>query len=190
MNLNMLRKLARPGDILFIDGGNGLVSTLIKYGQKKFTEDGSPSQWSHMALVYDSDLLIESTLRVTRWFGITNGITITSTSYYQNCNCSLALMPLTKKQRDTVVKTALRLLEEGVSYPICGLVGSLLSYYVLGGKFGNPLQSKRSLYCSAFVQECYLSIGMDFSEYYTSRNTPPQLIFNYLKYNNVEIVQL
>lgn len=179
-----IQELANPGDIIFL-GGNDIIAKLIEYGQKTQTPDRKPSLWSHVCIVVNKDLIIESTLGFekfrygSRW---DNGV-----QYYpleqriksSAWNCDLIKVPLSKKQRSNVLAEGENLYEENIRYPILGLLGSLLTYRLFPYWKSNPLDNpKRKLYCSAFVAKCFSAVGITFSHQYNIDNISPQILYD------------
>lgn len=191
MNLNLLREQGRTGDIILI-GGNSFLARLIKYGQKTQTIDGKSSQWCHAMLLYNSLTVFESTMDFEPYPAIIsspvegivqeqkyldNGVQLNYLENHKGAEPALLLkFPFSDKQRQLLTEKMDKMLEQGYTYPIGGLIGSLLSYWIFRGWKSNPLQGKRSLYCSAAVQEVYSALGIDFDPNHTARNTSPEII--------------
>lgn len=189
MNIALIRERAVMGDIILI-GGTSFLSKLIGFGQKTQTKDGKASLWSHVMIYVDSSTVWESTIDFKPYPNteddeqeasrLDNGVQY---SWLENFKVSTPAMllhfPFTDEQRQKLMYKMEDMIKTGYHYPILGLVGSLLSYWIFRGWKSNPLQSKKSLYCSAAVSEVYSVLGIDFSEKYTSRNTSPQAIANY-----------
>lgn len=177
MNITKLQKYAHPMDIILIGGGN-LLSFLICNGQRPQTVDGKPSLWSHSMFYWSEDTVIESTMDFTPYpvRKLDNGVQFNYLENYADSPRGMLLhFYWTDVQRDILMIRADKLRMQGITYPLLGLVGSLLSYWVFPWK-SNPLQSKHSLYCSAFVQEVYGAMGIDFDTKHTARNTSPEKI--------------
>jgi hypothetical protein len=181
--LESIRDQALVGDIIFL-GGNDLIAKLIRFAQKNQTPDGKPSLWSHVCLYLDKDMIAESTLGFekyrngSRW---DNGV-----EYYsleerikEAQYVALVHMPITLKQRHQLKLAIEQLYLEGITYPVLGLIGSLLTYWLFPRWKNNPLDDeKKSLYCSAFVAKVYQSIGWSFSDQYAVDNVSPQLMWD------------
>jgi len=181
MNLEQLRELAKPADII-LTGGDGWLSKLIGFGQRTQTIDGKLSRWSHVMLYIDKAAVVESTMDFkpypntsTNPKRLDNGVQYNYLENHKDIPLAMLIQfPFTDEQRIAILNKAREIYNRGTTYPILGLIGSLLSY-----RFGwksNPLQSKNSLYCSAFVQEAYSVIPIDFDPNHTARNTSPELI--------------
>ena len=183
MNLELLRSKAKLGDIILI-GGSGWLSWLIGFGQKTQTPDGKASKWSHVALYVDSYTVWESTIDFKPYPAVDgkrldNGVQFNLLGDYKDTKPACLLhFPFNDEQREKLITEMEEMKKKGYTYPILGLVGSLLSYWIFRWK-SNPLQTKHSLYCSAAVQEVYRVLDIDFDPLHTARNTSPQAIANY-----------
>ena len=191
MDLKYYNTYAKRGDFLLF-AQSGLISKLVRYGQSPLTKDGKPSLWSHAVLVYDKNVVIESTIEVHSIWRVDNGIQFTPITKYVHVEpCILVSFPLSTRQRTKVIQQALKLLQEGVTYPICGLIGSLVKYWLLRGMHGNPFQSKNSYYCTAFIQDCYLQVGIDFARSYSTAQTAPELVYQFvMSYPETQVFDL
>ena len=173
--------LLLPGDIILLSN-DGVLSFLIKNAQCIQTLDKKPSLWSHCVLVNDEHTIVESTLSVfynTGKFFIRNGVVYSSINKYKNTSNAVVIrLPLSNVERQRVLTKARILANSHIRYPILGLVGALLSYWVFKWQ-SNPLQTKQALHCSAFIQECFSVVDVDFDKFYTARNISPELISQY-----------
>lgn len=177
------KKCVKPADILLI-GGRGFIAKLICFGQSIQTEDGRPSLWSHCAFAVDKDTIIESTIDLEKFKGgsrLQNGVRYAPIETFKNCKRAMLIsLPITDKQRYQIIEVADRKEKQGITYPVMGLLGSLLSFWVFRWQ-SNPLQTKNSLYCSAFIQETIQEVipDVDFDPKHTARNTSPEMIYQY-----------
>ncbi len=182
MDLDKLRETAQPGDIILL-GNPSIIGSPIMLAQSFQTKDGQPSQYTHSVIYVSEDLCAESTIRfkpgITELLRVKNGTQYGKLSDYENYRYWLLLhFPFTEEQRDALLDKAQSLIDAEMTYPVDGLLGSLLSFYLFKSA-SNPLQSKNSLYCSAFVQEVYSVLGIDFDPNHTARNTSPEIISQY-----------
>lgn len=187
MNINMLKKYAAPGDFVLL-GGNGPLQRLVQYGQKILTSDNKPSLWSHVLLVYDSRLFVESTIKLYSIWRIDNGVQFSRYNDYAHVKRAVLVKPsLSILDRRVITQTAIRLESEGIPYPIVGLFSSLFVYYVLGrlGKKQNHI-NKHGLYCSAFIQDCYKPVGIDFTKEFGTYNTAPEHLWQWAINRGIE----
>lgn len=189
MNLTKVRNIAEPGDLILV-GGDGFIARLIRYGQKVQTADGKPSLWSHVMMYRNRETVLESTMDFEPFPArapedksrrLDNGVQINYLAHYQSSSPSLVLhFPFGEVERSLLIKRGEELEREGYTYPVLGLVGSLLAFWIFRGWSSNPLQSRRSLYCSAFVQKVYReALGIDFDGAHTDRNTSPEIIYQF-----------
>jgi hypothetical protein len=194
MNIEKIREKAQPGDII-LKGSNKFPSPLFRYAQKGLTRNGRPSLYCHGLIYIDRDTVAESTMdfkkydHETRIIKAAGRLGIGSRFYsgpqynaldeLKNAEYYglLIKLPLTERQRQDILVAIDAIIRMGVKYSILGLVGSLLSYYVLHTK-GNPLARAHTLYCTAFVQAAYLTpnVNIDFDLIRSAYNTSPELI--------------
>ena len=77
-------------------------------------------------------------------------------------------------QSACVLATALDLLANATRYSLRELVGTLFALARPGLRMReNLLAREGSLYCSAFVQHCYASVGIEFVPGLSAKNTTP-----------------
>ena len=181
MRLNKLRYYAKPGDIIMSGGSSGFLSKLIKNAQRIQTPDGSPSRWSHVMIYVSEDCVAESTMDFKPYGGtkkrLDNGPQYNYLHDFKDTKEGMLMhFDLSDQQRFAILTKAQAMIECGFRYPILGLLGSYLSYWIFRWFRSNPLNGKYSLYCSAFVQEAYRIIGIDFDKERTARNTSPEKI--------------
>lgn len=179
MNIAKIRRLASPGDIILIRGNN-LLSYLIRYAQKVQTLDGKPSLWNHCMIYIANNTVAESTIDFKPYTrGMDNGVQYNYLDNHADAHRAMLLhFPWSDLMREMILEQVGKFIRQGLTYPISGLLGSLLSFWIFPWA-SNPLQSKHSLYCSAFMQECYIPTGIDFDPKHTSRNTSPEMISQY-----------
>lgn len=179
--ISKVNQYAKLMDILLL-GDSSFIGMLIRYAQKTESKNGKPSQFSHCALWVDEDTIIESTIDFEKYETgrrLDNGVQYNSIESLNKYDViCLVQHKLSDIDRELLLKRANRLYKQNIKYPILGLVGSLLSYWVFRWQ-SNPLQTKHSLYCSAFVQEVYSAVGYDFSTKHTARNTCPEHIYQF-----------
>jgi hypothetical protein len=182
--IKFIQSNAQLGDIIFL-GSNDLIGKLIRFAQKEQTSDGKPSLWSHACLFIDENTVIESTIGFepyrngSRWDNGVQYYSLENRIQVSGYNCSLVKLPLNKKQRSQIKSKAEDLYNEGITYPVIGLLGSLLTYTLFPKWKNNPLDNEnRSLYCSAFVAKVYSTINIKFSNVYDVDNISPQILWN------------
>jgi hypothetical protein len=193
MDIEKIRLIALPGDVI-LKGDDVFPSPIFQYAQKGLTRDKRPSLFCHGLIYIDRDTVAESTMDFQHYDHKTRGVKQAGrpgkgTRFYSgpqynalekfaHCKHGLLLhMPLSDRQRDDILVAIDAIIRMGVEYSILGLVGSLLSYYVLHTK-GNPLARKHTLYCTAFVQAAYMTpnVDIDFDPARSMFNTAPETI--------------
>jgi hypothetical protein len=179
--LKYMETVAQPMDILLL-GRDSFLGRLIQFAQRVQTNDGKPSLWSHCALYAEDDDILESTIDLEKFEGgrrLDNGVQYNPIERILTYDrIMLIQLPITPIQREVLIKRADRLYKDRLTYSISGLLGSLLSYWIFRWQ-SNPLQTKHSLYCSAFVALVYEAIQVDFDPHHTARNTSPEMIYQY-----------
>ena len=183
MNLSLIRQQACPADII-LTGGDSFISRLIKYAQKVQTPTGKPSNWSHVMLYVDTNTVWESTMDFepygTEEKRFDNGIQYNHLDIHEEVKYGMLIhFPFSDLQRQAILNLADMMARDGYTYPIIGLVGSVLSYWIFRGWASNPLQGKGQLYCSAAIQEVFAPFGIEFDKEHTARNTSPEMIFQF-----------
>jgi uncharacterized protein YfaT (DUF1175 family) len=79
---------------------------------------------------------------------------------------------------ESVLASALQLVDEQVLYPIQELIGTWPAIVTNRQWKENPLNDPHAMYCSAFVRYCYKDAGKDFLGSDTSvSNTTPEDIW-------------
>lgn len=179
--LTAYRDMVKPADIILYGFRNSFISKLICFGQSIQTKDKKPSLWSHCAFAVDKETIIESTLDFRKFkdgHRLHNGVRYAKADIYADATeVMLMRLPISDKQRYKILEVADSKEKANITYPVLGLFGSLFSFWLIKWK-SNPLQSKRSLYCSAFIQECVQEVlpDIDFDLQHTARNTSPEII--------------
>ncbi len=180
MNIEKILRCYSAMDVLLI-GSNKPLSIIICNAQRPQTPDGKPSKWSHCMFIKGPDTVIESTIdwkpyRPTQR-RMDNGVQFNNLENYKDSPRAMLMhFPWTDEQRQILYAEACRLEAQGITYPIDGLVGSLLAFWLFPWCKSNPLQGKYSLYCSAFVQRVVDVIGLDFDPNHTANNTSPEIM--------------
>lgn len=181
-NAEFLQQHAATGRI-GLAGGSALVDLAIRRVQRAMVSDGESSPWSHAFLfsgeradgqhwVLESDLAFEHKQirlgvqenRISKYF---------DESAYPN----LAVLDfaLSAAQTRTVMTEALDLLAGLHRYSLREIVGTLLALKSTRlRQRQNLLAQTQSLYCSALVQQCYQTIGIEFTPGVYTKNITPQ----------------
>lgn len=173
---------ARPG-MIGLAGGSALVDQTIRKAQRRLSSTGTASLWSHAFLVSGRRMdghhwVLESDLEIHHK-QIRLGVQENRAAKYWDAEAypNLALLDfgLSGEGTRAVLTTALDLLSGLSRYSLRELVGTLLAIRKpsLRNK-ENLLAREGALYCSAFVQHCYLSAGLDLAPGIVTKNTAPQ----------------
>lgn len=177
-----LDRHAAPGRV-GLAGGETAIERAIRRGQRRLTPHGERSRWSHAFLfgerradghtwVLESDL--EAHGRHLRL-----GVQENRLSKYADAAAfpHLAVLDfgLGADQTRAVLTEALDLLSGSAHYSLRELAGTFLAIRrpTLRGR-ENLLAREGALYCSAFVQHCYLKAGVDFAPGVSTKNTTPE----------------
>lgn len=185
-NESFLTTYAGKGRICLV-GGSSWIARSIEDAEALITPDGRPSRWSHVFVFAGQredgrHWLLESDIDLD-WvrLQLRNGAQEnTIEKYFDQKKCpQLAVLDLqiTEGQADRVVARGLDLVRQKIMYPISGLIGTYLAYLFDMERRRNLWNTKNALYCSAFVQETYLAIGMDLAPDVATTNTAPEHIW-------------
>ncbi len=179
-NAEFLLTHAAPARI-GLAGGNHPIDRTIRRAQRLLTR-GDDSAWSHAFLfgvqrnddhwwVLESDLdlrhkqirLGAQENRLDKYFDMA-----------QWPNLAVLDFGVTGEKAQCILAAALDLLANATRYSLREIVGTALALArpSLRGR-ENLLAREGSLYCSAFVQHCYATIGMNFVSGLTLKNTTP-----------------
>ena len=180
MQIEKLRRYALQGDIVVI-GGTSIISCLIKNVQAIQTLDHKPSKWSHTFIYLAPERIVESTMDFEPYQDtgkrLDNGVQYNFLHNYADVKTAMLMhFHFTDEERRAIVSRADEMVQTGFRYPILGLIGTMLSFWVMPWMKSNPLGTRGALYCSSFVQEVYKVVGIDFDKDKTSRNTSPEMI--------------
>jgi hypothetical protein len=180
-NRDFLLAHAAPARI-GLAGGSHPLDRAIRRAQRTLAVDAAGSAWSHAFLIGEerSDghwWVLESDLDV-RHKQIRLGAQENRLARYfdETAWPNLAVLDfgLDAAQSARVLGTALDLLANATRYSLREIVGTMfaLARPALRTR-ENLLAREGSLYCSAFVQHCYASIGMEFVRGVSTKNTTP-----------------
>jgi hypothetical protein len=176
-------------------GTKGMIGMAIREAQSAVTTDGKASLWSHCFIFGDlrldrrgpesgkskSPYLFESDLKINLLKSqIRNGAQenwIGKWCREEVENAAVIDFGLSEGQRDTILATALQLVDEQVLYPIHELLGTWWAIITKKQWLPNPLDNPHAMYCSAFVRFCYREARKDFigPEISTSNTTPEDI---------------
>jgi hypothetical protein len=180
-NEEFLEQYAGPGRI-GLCGGNEVINRVIRKLQYHVTADGHRSPWSHAFLcsgrrldrrhwVLESDLdLHHKQIRL----GVQENRIERYHDEQQNPNLAIIDFGLDEAQQQAVLASALDLLAGLSQYSLRELVGTLLAMQMSGlRRRRNLFEVEGSLYCSAMVQHCYQSVGVEFLPGVHHKNITP-----------------
>jgi len=180
-NAEFLERYAGPGRI-GLCGGNEVINRLIRKLQYHVTADGHRSPWSHAFLcggqrmdrrhwVLESDLdLHHKQIRL----GVQENRIDRYHDPEQYPNLAIIDFGLDEAQTQAVLASGLDLLAGLSQYSLRELVGTLLAMQMSGlRRRRNLFEVEGSLYCSAMVQHCYQSVGVEFLPGVHHKNITP-----------------
>jgi hypothetical protein len=181
----VLTSLLASMDIIFF-GSDSFIGKLIRKAQEIQTPDKKPSLWSHVAFYFGYGLILESTIGFEpyrngkRW---DNGIQFYSLEQRiksSGNNIAVFKLKASDEVRERLKQRAIDLYNQNIKYPILGLLGSLLTYWIFPTQYNNPLcNEKYKLYCSAFVADVLESYYGKLSVYSVD-NISPELLYRVL----------
>ncbi|MDP3981593.1 MAG: hypothetical protein Q8Q33_09295, partial [Chlamydiota bacterium] len=169
----------KPG-LIGLVGTKDLIGMAVRQAQRAVTKDHSASLWSHCFILGDlrldrrgsgatlttSPYLFESDLKVNAFKPqLRNGAQenwIGKWCKEKVENAAIIDLGLSDGQRESVLATALQLVDEQVLYPIQELLGTWWAIITQQEWRKNPLDDPHAMYCSAFVRYCYRDAGRDF----------------------------
>jgi hypothetical protein len=163
-------------------GGNHVIDRTIRKAQRSIAADAAGSAWSHAFLIGEARCddhwwVLESDLDL-RHKQIRLGAQENRLAKYFDerewPNLAVLDFGLGAEQARRVLGAALDLLADSTRYSLREIVGTLLSLArpTLRER-ENLLAREGSLYCSAFVQHCYATIGLNFMPGLSAKNTTP-----------------
>lgn len=180
-NAQFLAQYAAPGRV-GLCGGSDAINRAIRKLQYGVTADGRRSPWSHAFICSgvradDHHWVLESDLDL-RHKQIRLGVQENRIDRYADENDfpNLAILDfgLSDAQTKAVLTSALDLLSGLSTYSLRELVGTLLAtQHAPLRRRKNLLEVEGALYCSAMVQHCYQSVGIDFVPGVDRKNVTP-----------------
>lgn len=181
-NAEFLERHAKAGCI-GLAGGPHIIEKMIRRAQRHQRDDGSWSLWGHAFVfqgrrhdghhwVMESDLDIHR--RIIRLGVQENRITKYHDDGYFT---SLAILDfgLDEARATKVLAEGLNLLASNTKYSLREVFGTFLSLHEDRlRERKNILERDRAMFCSAFVQHLFLSVGIDFAPEIETKNTTPE----------------
>jgi len=180
-NAEFLERYAAPGRV-GLCGGVDVINKTIRKLQYHVTADGHRSPWSHAFLcsgkrIDDRHWVLESDLDL-RHKQIRLGVQENRIERYHDeesfPNLAILDFGLDDEQTRKVLGTGLDLLSGLSHYSLRELLGTLLAMqHAPLRKRRNLLESEGALYCSAMVQHCYATVGIEFVPGVDRKNVTP-----------------
>ncbi len=184
----------RPG-VIGLVGTHDAIGLAIRAAQREMTGDRKSSLWSHCFIcgelrldrrgrkneITKSPYIFESDLEVKPFkFQLLNGAQENWIGKW--CGESVEHVAvidfsLSDDEKDSVLATALQLVDEHALYPIHELLGTWSAIIMKKQWMPSPLDNPHALHCSAFVRYCYREAGRDFlsDEVHVSNTTPENI---------------
>ena len=185
-NADFIRKHAASGRI-GLCGGRDWINKAIRKAQAPLTHDGHRSLWSHAFLFNEQRIdghwwVLESDLDL-RNRHIRLGVQENRVSrYFDDAlfpNLAILDFGLDSDQVRQVQLSGLDLLSGLTHYSLRELIGTLLAMNSSRlPKRDNLLAREGALYCSALVQHCYASAGIEFIPGVSGKNIAPHDIYD------------
>jgi hypothetical protein len=187
-NQELIETHAKPG-MIGLAGGSALIDRAIRKVQRKISDTRSASHWSHAFIFSEKRVdghqwVLESDLEIHHK-QIRLGVQENRSQKYWSAEAypNLAILDfgLSPENARTVLTAAMDLLSGLSRYSIRELMGTLLAIQKPTLRTRENLMAREgALYCSAFVQHCYLAANLDFAPGVDTKNTTPEDISNTL----------
>ena len=204
--LRFFTEYYKPGVIGMVGTGD-TIGLAIRQAQKAVTVDGKASLWSHCFIFGDlrfdrrgagggkskNPYIFESDLKVNLFKPqLRNGAQENWVGKWcreEVENAAVIDFGLSEDERDTILATALQLVDEQVLYPIHELLGTWWAIIMKKRWLPNPLDDPHAMYCSAFTRYCYKEAGRDFlgPEVSVSNTTPEDIAQAGVKAGTIKI---
>ncbi len=169
----------KPG-IIGIVGTKDTIGIAIREAQSAVTVNKKPSLWSHCFILGDlrldrrgpsrtkskSPYIFESDLKVNLFKPqLRNGAQENWVGKWcrkEVENAAVVDFGPSEDEKDTILATALQLVDEQVLYPIHELIGTWWAIVTKKQWLPNPVDDPHAMYCSAYTRYCYKEAGADF----------------------------
>lgn len=184
-NKDFFTNYAKPATIGLV-GGTALIDKSIRKAQKFITPNNIESYWSHAFIVngirQDNEIwIIESDLEFhTKQINL--GVQENRISKYYNeaeyPNVAILNFNLLNNQTEAVIGQGLNLVALKTQYSIKEVVGVLYNTLLNESRLNeNKFKQKNSLFCSAFVQNCYSKINLTLNSNVNASQLAPHDIY-------------
>jgi len=181
-NVEFFSKHARAGCVGLV-GGEAFIDKSIRKAQRKVTKDAGFSKYSHAFLFVGPRedghfYALESDIEFHKervQIGVQENRVVKYANTKDYPHVAVMDFDLTAAQTRTVLGEGLELMHQRTQYSLRELLAvswSLKNPFKRQGK--NALAQDRALFCSAFVQHCYLKVGIDFSPDVETKLTLPE----------------
>lgn len=181
-NAEFLQRHAKAGCI-GLAGGPHIIEKMIRRAQRRQRDDGTWSLWGH-AFVFQGRRLdgqhwvIESDLDIHRRI-IRLGVQENRVTKYHDdeyfTNLAVLDFGLDEIQANQLLTEGLNLLASNTKYSLREVFGTFLSLHEDRlRERKNILERDRAMFCSAFVQHLFLTVGIDFAPEIETKNTTPE----------------
>lgn len=180
-NQEFFETYARPGRIGLV-GGITLVDRLIRRSQRRLTDAGAYSPWSHAFLFHGKRAdghhwVIESDLGIQRKH-IRLGVQENRVHKYHDdeaYTCAAVLdLGLNTTQEQQLLAHALEQVAAGIRYSMREILGTAWALrHPRGRLLENRLAQEKAFYCSAFVRHVCRQIDLDLTAGLAVKNTTP-----------------
>ncbi len=181
-NREFLERYAQAGRV-GLCGGMTRVDTAIRRAQRHQHTEGRWSDWSHVFLfegrrLDGHDWVLESDIQIQRkhiQFGAQENRTAKYFDEKEFPTLAVLDFGLNEAQVATLLREGLELVANRERYSIRELIGTLIALKKpeLRAK-ENRFARERSVYCSAFVQRLFSSVGIDLVPGVTAKHTTPE----------------
>lgn len=197
-NKEFFKEFAKPATIGLV-GGSALIDKSIRKAQKFITPNKLESYWSHAFIVneirQDKEIwIIESDLEFHSK-QIKLGVQENRISkYYDEIeypNVAILNFNLSNIQIENIIGQALNLVALKTQYSIREVFGVLYNTFLSESRLNeNKFKQNNSLFCSAFVQNCYNKINLNLnSKVNSSQLAPHDIYLSDLKFTLSEIIR-
>lgn len=181
-NREFLERFARPGRVGLCGGATG-IDLAIRRAQRRLHDAGQWSDWSHAFLFEGTrpdgqHWVIESDLQIHPKHIQLGAQENRAAKYHDEKTFPmLAVLDfgLSNQQVATLLREGLEVVAGHERYSLRELIGTLIALRKPALRAReNLLARERSIYCSAFVKQLFLTIGIDLAPGVAGKNTTPE----------------
>jgi hypothetical protein len=181
-NAEFFEAHARAGRVCLV-GGPDVIEKAIRRSQRRMTEDRSWSRWGHAFLfqgrrVDGHHWVLESDIDIHRERAQLGVQENRIDKYHRDEEyTSIAILDfgVTEEQTRRMIAEGLDLLARRTQYSLRELFAAYFKLKRPEKRAAkNPLARERAMFCSAFVQHLYLTVGIDFADDVDTKLTAPE----------------